>query len=454
MRYFQGLILAMLGLLPGCTSPAQTSIAGAYGGSEFYTSPTGMIRNDKALFFRPDGTYCNQLNEPDWQTRIDGRYTRQGQEITLVSAKDGSVSHAGIRNNGELSYGGATLVKFATMNSLPAQTLEYKMAVSGGGVSGAGRAGGQSRRLLSFDGEGHFSHSAFQGTLISGPAAGGGKVESSEGDGTYTIRNSELTLQYRDGETVRMSFFFSSDEPVIALINGKMYYSPEGKEEKQTGKTESSFLAPSGDERSLPDGESLLEAANRAHGGKYLDALKSLRMIGNMNGMKLVITMDFSGNRMRYEYYQDNRLRGIEQMEGDRGWQIMDGQETDMAADRVRDIQYSLMTGVAGLRSENIKNIRVDRTEKNPKTGGYNVFVNIAGKDYIWMLDDHNRLVAEGSTRDGVEQVELTADFQTVDQIVYPFTIHGYEQGRQTTFTLDQVLINPALADEDWAPPR
>lgn len=429
-----------------CASLAQTKLDGAYGGSGFFTSVSGMIRNDIAIYFRPDGTYCNQLGEPDWQTRVNGRYTVSGKEVTMISSEKGNKHHATIQSNGNLTYSGTFLIKFQTMNSLPAKTLEYNMIVSGGGgITGGAYGARRSYNSLSFDGKGNFSHSAFHGTLVSGAAVAGGQVNSSAGDGTYTIDNSELKLQYKDGRTARMSFFYSPVEPVIALIDGSLYYAPD--DDKVIAKSSSSSAI-------SPDGEDLLKKAYRAHGGKFLDEVATFRMEGMMNRFKVVVTVDFSRRWVRNEFYQGNKLLMLEQLEGDRGWQTEQGNRSVMTADRVKDIQYSLITGIWGLRQNNQKNVTVLKTERNTNSGGVNVFVRIKGQDYVWMFDERNRMIGEGTVVNGVQQMEASTDFRTVSNIVIPFTQSDQTGAQNFTIKWNRVVINLPLTEKDWSEPR
>lgn len=423
---------------------AQQSLTGAYGGSEFYTSASGMIRNDKVIYFRSDGTYARKLNQKDWQTRVDGRYTLNGNKITLTAAKDGKQSHATLKPNGELTLGGATLLQFDRVNSLPAQTFEYKMAISG---TGGAYGGGQSQNLLSFDGNGNFSHSEFHGTLVIGSGVGGGKVNSSAGDGTYTIKNSELTLHYKNGETTRMSFFLSPGKSVVALINGRLYYPP--KNERKTSRSSTSTPKKSTE---IPKGKELLEKARLAHGGTSLDEWNTFQMTGMMGEVQLVMTGDLVKQWMRYEFYQNNRLIAVEQLEKNRGWMVNNGHKSAMASTRIKEIQMGMVTGIFGLQSANLKKIKVLKTEKNPK-GGTNVYIEIAGQPYAWILDDQYRLIGEGTEWTGTQQLETSTDFKAVDHILWPFTQHETSGNQNFTLKWDKIEINPVLSENTWKEP-
>ncbi|NJM52881.1 MAG: hypothetical protein HC846_05505 [Blastocatellia bacterium] len=215
------------------TNPAITTLNGAYAGSSLplIMPGGGSFSTAYRYYFRPNGTYTTELGEPDWQTRVDGTYKISNNQMTLFPKEIGERPFAmDIEEEGRsLVYGGNTLFKLNVMNSIPAVVVQNRGGTSSGGIGTDSIFVGVSfSGIYNFDGKGRFSNNASSASVISGANVGGGSSRESGGSGTYTIKDSLLTLNYNDGKIVRKSFFYVEfDGDGTALIDGSLYYEPD-----------------------------------------------------------------------------------------------------------------------------------------------------------------------------------------------------------------------------------
>ena len=57
---------------------------GMFAGKWFFIN----TNTDISFYLRDDGTYASRLGKPDWRTRIDGTYKKDGKKI-VQTANDG-----------------------------------------------------------------------------------------------------------------------------------------------------------------------------------------------------------------------------------------------------------------------------------------------------------------------------------------------------------------------------
>ena len=119
---------ASLLLISGCVgtqtiadSTKSKTLHTVYAGTE--TDAKGKSQTI-AFYFRPNGTYTTKLDQPDWQTHIDGTYSIVGNTVTLLK-NDGGESAKYELNEKQtiLSKGDVSLNKYLIANLIPAKHL-------------------------------------------------------------------------------------------------------------------------------------------------------------------------------------------------------------------------------------------------------------------------------------------------------------------------------------------
>jgi hypothetical protein len=461
-------IKSVLFLFFASASFGQNKITGVYAGTESSVGINGMQSFGRAYYFRPDGTYCSDLGKPDWKTRVNGTYTISGKKLFLTSGSGGKPNGISIIKDDYLSDDGTSLFKFDVMNRLPAQSFSHTMASSVGGAgTGTPYAGSYGQNGLSFDGKGHFSHSGFGSSMVAGDNVGGGSTKEFGGDGTYTINESMLILNYNDGKVVSKSFFYSGDEPAMALINGSIYYAYEQKKgngttikkqtdqpQKQPTKTERPKTRTIPVAATAVDGMSVLQKANLAHGGKVLDNLKTVRLQASVGTMNVTQLIDVLLQKIRIDFYQGDKLTGIEQLEGTTGWQWINGKITALSAVRIKEMTAIFNTGILALRSERLKNLSIQSAEVNEDGKMKTLTVKINGRNYAWIFDTDNRMAGEANNGGDMEHMSILKDFRSVNGIVLPFTTIEKHGTQSFTVNYSSIVINSAFGEKDWSKPE
>lgn len=453
------------------TAAAATAAAkfeGVYAGVLLTPGLNGLNLTTYTYYFRSDGTYATEFDKPDWKTRVDGTYTLKGSTITLSKMSGNQPDTMEIKADGDIDDGSYTLHKMNVMNSVPAKRLENKSASSVGGMgTGLAYVGVFSNRVFIFDGKGNFSNDDESTTAVIGDNIGGGTSGAKKGGGTYTIKDSVLTLRRSDGTTDTKSFFYSEKPEVMALINGSFYYEYEDESADKNLKAKTvEKSAPEINRKSptagdaAPSGFEILKRANAAHGGKNLDDLKTIRMTGKMSGANgaldfdATISVNVIERKIRYEFRKNGELVNVEQFEGSGGWNWLNGQKTALTEKRINELDKSLSTGVFGLRSDALKTISVESVKIDEEKKLKTLRVKINGEEYGWLFDAENRLTAEASKEDGAEKLELSSDFRNVKGVVVPFS-SGLALGSLTVeLKLSSVEVNPTFSANDWAIPK
>ena len=208
--------------------------SGVFGGTKF-----NMLQNtseDYSFYLRDDGTYASRLEKPDWRTRIDGTYKKDGKKITRTN-NDGEQSTYSCENADCTflwSDGGYHLFNAQILNEVPKGSYSFTavgsmsvynasgdLDVVGGGVSG----------YYDFDGKGRFKDGSWAYSSAAMSNVGGGGTRSSSSAGSYTLDAGELTLRYDDGRTQRHSFFYipptSEGKAGGAVVDGVIHFLDE-----------------------------------------------------------------------------------------------------------------------------------------------------------------------------------------------------------------------------------
>lgn len=438
---------------------------GVYAGLEMSYGFGGMQTYTYAYYFRPDGTFASELDEPDWKTRVDGTFTVKGKIISLLRKGKTEPDTMEITDDRHIDDG-FVLSKFEFTNAVPAKRLENKLAGGSGGISTGGAVpyvGVFSNRVFNFDGRGNFTNDSQSTVAVIGNNVGGGRTNNNKGGGTYTIKDSVLTLKYPDGTVAVKSFFYKDGsipgEEIVAMINGQFYFDYDDVEKSVIveKKKETSKESPV---KVAPDAMSILKAANRVHGGDKLDNLKALKIAGKLTGANgavnydVVVIYDFVRQKVRNEFAQNKKFDTVEQLDGAASFSWIKGQKSPLTDARTLEMKQSLVTGIFGLRGEVLKSIKVTSIDINQEKNLKTLKVLVGGKEYGWLFDAENRLVGEASTEDNLQRLDLSEDFRTVGGILFPFSNMSQLGNLILELQLTSVEVNPNLTEKDWAMPR
>lgn len=445
-----------------------TKFGGVYAGTELVYGFNGLDINTYTYYFRADGTFSTEFDELDWRTRVDGTFTVKGATVTALANGDKEPDTFEIQSNGHLKLRGADLQRFSVADSVPAKRLENKSASSSGGISTGGAVpyvGVFSNRVFVFDGRGNFSNDSRSSTVISGENIGGGTTNKNQGGGTYTIKDSVLTLKYADGTTLTKSFFYNAGEgsdELAAVIDGRFYF-----EYKDGDEAEKSTAAAPETKKQTPvkaaqpaNAADVLKAANRVHGGDKLDNLKTLKLTGKLTGANgavdydVVIIYDFARQKVRNEFALNKKIDMVEQLDGAASFSWIKGQKSPLPDARAAELKQGLLTGIFGLRSDVLKSVEVASITVNQEKNLKTIRVSVGGKEYGWIFDAENRLILEASTEDNQQRLDLSEDFRTVDGILLPFSNVSQLGALILNLKLSSIEVNPNLTEKDWASPR
>ncbi len=459
-------------LTPKGNSSPVTSLNGAYAGSSVpvFFPGGGSSSSSYRYYFRPNGTYTTELDAPNWQTRIDGNYKITKGKVTLIPNKIGEKPfEMDIEEDGaSLVYGGTTLFRLNVMNKIPAVVVQNSGgSSSGGGGTGTTFVGVSFSGVYNFDGKGRFTNNASSSSVISGSNVGGGSSNESGGAGTYTIKDSLLTLTYNNGTIVKKSFFYVEfSHGGTALIDGSLYYEPDKPEKNQTNiaenpPNENQNTNPNVTNNPLPKesetaqrGLSILKKANYAHGGEALDNLETMRLNGKGSGLEIVILVDLKNQRVRNEVRKKGVLLQVEQFDGTDNWQWADGKKTKLHEVREIEMQKIFKTGLFALQSQSLSKIKLLTVDVNNQTNLKSLMLLIDGKKHGMIFDGDNRLVAELSADDGILKTDYSSDFKSVNGIILPFKSKFVEGTKSIEVKYSSIEVNPKLPEKDWSIPN
>lgn len=439
---------------------AQTpTLNGVYAGMRFSVSPLiggGMNRTDIVILFRPDGSFNNELNKPDWKTRVSGHYQASGSKVTVNYTR--GTDQFDIQD-GDLHGGGSVLFKLSG-SAIPPGYYEMKhVAGAGGAGSGMVAVGVSSNNGLIFDGKGHFSNSKSAATIVSGDNVGGGSTKNSSGSGTYKIDNGTLTLTYNDGRTEIHNFFCQTGgRKPMAAIDGGIYFM-KGDDDKpakttntmnQPGKTS---IATTTDATGNTEAKALLLKANSIHGGTKLDVIKTMRYSATIMGVKAISYLDIPGNKIRIELWENGKMISVEQEENGNGWQWLNGRKAAMPSARIAEMKSTFYSGLLGLRKPAINQMQVVSMQKLKNNNTYSVLCRLDGNDYIFAINDQTQLVAEANKTSGRTSISVLSDLRPVQGILIPFHEVVTSGIKKLVIQYDSFEINPGFNADTWSVP-
>jgi hypothetical protein len=460
--------LQLILILATATANAQPKkITGVYAGIEIMPSAVmggGMSRSDEALLLRPDGTFNNDLGKPDWQERITGTYTVSGNQLSLRFSKNNKVITHKFDEDGNLDAGGYNLIKQPVDNSVPKGYFKFsRMNSSGGGSSGMVYAGSAQDKNLYFDGNGNFSGSSAAATAVIGSGIGGGTSRKSSGEGTYLISKGVLTLRYNNGKTELHSFFCRPGfDPVMAVIDGNVYFMEDEKMNQQKTNASSSpkRIAKSNVENAEKepataaegtDAKAWLLKANTVHGGDKLDNIRTVLAKATLQVLQVSSFVDVSGKRIRLEVRQGGKLIQIEQMEGETGWQWRSGRLSKLPASRIAEMSSVFYSGILGLRKSQINATSVKNVK--PSKSGLTIVCEQNGKNYAYSLSREGRLIASAEQQGESTNASAYTDFRMVNGVLLPFNETTTTAGQKQAIQYQSFEINQPFPESVWARP-
>lgn len=461
------LLFLCLFIVKAFASTAQTSsINGVYIGAELYTTPfDGMQINNIVIFFRNDGTFNNALDQADWKTKTSGNYTITNNivQLTFKNGEESKKYKLAANGNLESTVGiKHTLHKVKKVVALPAAVYEKRTASTSGGMgTGMPTVGAFSSNYLYFDGKGNFSIDRSSIVGVTGDATGGtvgGKFEKKGmSSGTYKMGDGEIILTFGNGTVSRHSFFFSPpDEEDLILLDGEFYFRQEQEEESTvtTPQTTENNRYPNREPASngLPAPAELLNKLREQYGGEHIDAITTVRETATITGnVQAVFVTDILHNRLRAELTQNGKLLLVKQLDGNEGWQWMNGTKRKLSQDEKEELTISLYQGILGLHK------------------GLNSYflsgkVSASGDDYIvtFYRNEHKIVYLVGSdytmkgnayTIHADPIISIYKDFREKNGITYPVITESSDGKTKLTTTTTSIEINPNLTSDTWRMP-
>lgn len=422
------------------------SINGVYAGVQLQISAWpggGMGRNDVAIYFRPNGTFTNDLKDPNWKTTVKGKFTVSGSDVVL-NFTDGKKRTYKITSKGNLSGGNFILLPLSMKGSIPTSSFQYKGGSSAGGIgSNTPYVGTFSQNVIHFDGKGNFSHSRQGTVMIAGDNIGGGNTSKSDDAGTYSYQEGLLKLTYNTGKTQTHSFFFTKDGEEIAVLDGRIYTKYDGK----TG------ASPSSEKRSvnLPTASELVDKARKAHGGKALDAIRNLKITSQLAGVQMINQSDYQQPRALGEARVSGKVAYAEYWKGQQGWSWLQGKKTPFTQARLREKEANRYAGLSGLHSQRMAVLQQGKVEAY-KNGGYVLSYNKDGSPIKLILDKNYRVIGEETPSEGKTLIVQYENFRSVKGVLIPFTEVQILGSRKNEIKITDYRINE-LTEADWEEP-
>jgi hypothetical protein len=412
----------------------------------------GMERTDRAIYFRPDGTFNHSLRRDDWLMAVSGRYTITGKKVHL-QFNGGAKETMTLEDDGDLkaqgglgSYG---MLKMGTADRVPPGIYKFSsVSSSGGGASGQVFVGSGANVDLYFDGKGRFTRTAKSATMVSGGNTGGGISNDNKNTGTYSIREGLLTLMFSDGKREKHSFFCRPGEkPLMAVINGSIFFMEEEKEsEAMKTNTAKTITKKNEEAAAITNARALLYKANKVQGGSALDNIGSIRARATVSMYTVTSLVDLSLKRLRIEIHQGGTLKSIEQFDSHGAWQWENGKKKALPADRLKEMKSAFESGVLALRRsviDRMTNLEINRGA-NGKTA---VIAELDGIKHAFLFNDRGELIGDGYGTSFTDYSNL----KTVSGILLPFSEKQKSGANNLTVTYTEYEINPTISESEWA---
>jgi hypothetical protein len=440
------------------------SLNGVYVGAQLYNTPfNGMQIDNLVFYFRSDGTFNDALNQADWKTKATGSYTIKSGIIQLNFKNGDESKKYKLAANGNLeSTAGIkhTLHKVKKVTAIPKGVYEKQSASTSGGT-GTPMIGAFSSNLLYIDGKGNFSTDRSNVVGVGGDAAGGtvgGKFENnSKTSGTYKLGDGEITLIFGNGTTSKQSFFYSPpNEEDLILLNGEFYFRDDKKEKPAiaskttTGaKTQTNTIVKAG----TPTPAILLTKLRAQYGGESIDKITTVKETANINGnMQMVAITDLANNRIRAEVRQNGKLLIVKQLDGNDGWQWINGSKKALSQDEKDELNLNLYQGILGLHKK-LNNYFLNATV-TPSGDDYIItFYKNKNKVIYLVGNDYNMKGNAYSINSASPNISVYKNFTKLNGVTYPAVTETSDGKNKLTSTTTAIEFNPILTADDWKTP-
>jgi hypothetical protein len=411
-----------------------------------------------AFYFRPNGTYTTKLDQPDWQTRVDGNYKITNQKLRVFPQNsDEKSQEMDIQSRGQnLVYNDIALFKLNITDKIGTLFIGFYRNLETSVIKNGSDAEAILKTSYVFDEKDNFGKDEYRKYEKAGGGFGTIAIKEKAISGTYTIKESLLTLQY-NGETTTKSFFLrnSIGNAFVALIDGELFYGFEDRPEEP--KKSDLNIGSTDQTDSQIEGLKILRQANLAHGGAKLDSLKTLRMtknvvrIGSIIETKIIV--DLVNKRIRVEDKGKGEFY-VGQLDGDNSWLWVKKKKIPLEKNHRNELMKFFSRGVLGLRTDSLKNIvinsaKITDPEKNLKA------VNITrdGENINLLFDADNRLISESMTEFEREIISFSEDFRSIEEIIFPFISIKQMDSLVFQETFSTIEVNPLFAESDWGVP-
>lgn len=432
-------VLFFLSLLSITNLWAQNqTINAVYAGTEYeynQNSDAGeMERTDYVFYFRPNSSFCSQLDKPDWQKRVDGTYTITGNQIRMKFLSDGAEKIILLSVTGETGQSGAaTFVKMDITEKVPAGFFKY--------IRTNGRQDG-----LSFTDAGRFTRNRLN-------ALNNSVGTNNEDEGSFTIKQSQLTVKSDKGASQTWSFFCSKN--AIAVIDGRIYYRDEDNTPVKVQSGDVAAGKPASKPADILDaGLNLLQKANITHGGKNLDNLATLKAVMSSNNLTLTMIADYQHQAVRLESSLQGNVILTEQLEGNSGWSYDGTGYANLSPQRITELKRFLFCGLIGLRSDILAKSTATLQTSQYDLSSVMVLVEKIRAGYI-INNKSSRLEALVIADANNTTTTVTySDYKRTGNILLPYTEIIQAGKHAQTVTYESYEINPALSPAAWAKPQ
>ncbi len=445
---------------------SQTQKPFVYAGASFPYTVNGMSRIDHSFYFRTDGSFCDELDKENWQTRVDGRYKIQGKFIVLNYSDPEEEQDTIEFENANFAitketgyYYGGRLVRMTDANYIPIGIFEYSYASSSGGNhEGAVNIFSSGQKSLEILPGGRFIRDGQSGVVISAQNVGGGVSNTNKqaGAGKYSLDKGLITFFYDDGRKLKSSFFYDVDSVETMLVfDGDLYFYKPTTENKNdvTAKTSVNKSEQTKGENKADFASKLLEKTKEVHGGRKIDEIKTIKFEFETSGIKFIAMQDIAAKKIRIQSITSG-FEYIEQSENTTGWLKTNGIIKTLKLARIKELQNSLVSGIHLLRANNLSKAEIIDT-KPVNDSLFLITWNINDvKAGLFINKETGVIFATSITKDDGEEISMLSDYRKDQGLLLPFTEVSKENNQTIRVNYKSYQINPILTAKDWEKPN
>jgi hypothetical protein len=455
-------VLFITNVITGTSQVSSSDIV--YAGRSF-TWGANMSSYDHVVLFRSNGTFCESLEEKDWQTKVTGYYKRGKDKIFmeyLDKAEENDTIFFETDEEGyeSIYYAGTQMVKMIVPNTVPEGYYDFSSATSSGGMgTGMLYVGTQNYEGFNFYNNGTFDRNTSGGVMVTGNNIGGGTGNNSSGKGKYSIKNGLLTLYYNDEQIEKNSFFYEKPkegEISLVAINGSIFFfgdseENEAKEPSLIQEHSAQEVGVSNDSKS--SGLNILKSTKKAHGGEAIDELKTIKMEVVISGMDFQVLMDVDRKYIRLESLMPN-FKYVEQLEGSSGWIYQSAAIKRMTSNRIKELEATFFSGIFGLRKnilDSAKILDIRDTKDNLQL----ITLSIESETIGYVVNKNSyTITATFILKDGKNEITYLDNLKPINGLLLPFLEVTETDGANIEVLYKNYNINPLFTDSHWSRPE